>query len=48
MYGVFPMELRDGNFNITGLPPRGFPLVPLDDGLVGSNTMDETLGSDMV
>jgi len=40
---VGPMELRDGNVEIMGMPP-----VPLEDGLDGSATLDETLGPDMV
>jgi hypothetical protein len=48
MDGVGPMELRGGNVDITGMLPRGFPPVPLEDGLVGSTTLDETLIPDMV
>jgi hypothetical protein len=40
---VGPMELRDGNVEIMGMPP-----VPLEDGFDGSTTLDETLGPDMV
>jgi hypothetical protein len=43
MDGVGPMELRDGNVDIMGMPQ-----VPLVDGIEGSTTLDETLGPDMV
>jgi hypothetical protein len=43
MDGVGPMVLREGNVDITGMPP-----VPLEDGIDGSTTLDETLGPDMV
>jgi hypothetical protein len=48
MDGVGPMELRGGNVDITGIPPREFPPIPLRDGLVGSTTLDDILGLDMV
>jgi hypothetical protein len=41
--GVGPMVLKDGKVDIIGMPP-----VPLVDGIDGSTTLDETLGSDMV
>jgi hypothetical protein len=41
--GVGPMVIREGNVVITGMPP-----VPLEDGLDGSDTLDETLGPDIV
>jgi hypothetical protein len=37
MDGVGPMELRGGNVDITGMPLGDFPLVPLDDGIIGFN-----------
>jgi hypothetical protein len=43
MDSVGPMELRGGNVDIVMMPP-----VPLEDGLNGSATLDETLGLDMV
>jgi hypothetical protein len=46
--GVGPMELRGGNVDITGMPLGEFPPIPLGDGIVGSTTLDETLGPDMV
>jgi hypothetical protein len=48
MDGVGPMELKGGNVDITGMFPRGFPLVPLEDGIIASSTLDETLVPDMV
>jgi hypothetical protein len=45
---VGSMEKRGGNVDIKGMPPRGFPPIPLDDGIVDSNTLDETLNPDMV
>jgi len=48
MDGVDPMELRGGNMDITGISPRIFTPVPLDDGLIGLATLDETLDPDMV
>jgi hypothetical protein len=46
--GASPMKLRDGNVDITGMPLGESPLVLLGDGLVGSATLDDTLGPDMV
>jgi hypothetical protein len=43
MYNVGPMVVSESNVDITGMPQ-----VPLEDGLDGSNTLDETLGTDMV
>jgi hypothetical protein len=43
MDGVGPMVLREGKVDITGMPP-----VPLEDGIDGSTTLDETLGPNMV
>jgi hypothetical protein len=40
---VGPMVPREGNVDITGMPP-----VPLMDGIYGSSTLDETLGPDMM
>jgi hypothetical protein len=48
MDGVGPIFLRDGNVEINGMPPKGFPPVLLFDGLDGSSTLDETLYPDMV
>jgi hypothetical protein len=48
MDGVGLMELRGGNVDIIRMLPRGFPLVPLEDGIVASTTLDETLVPDMV
>jgi len=48
MDNVGAMVLRDGNVDIMGIPPRRFPLVPLDDRIYGSDTLDETLGPNMV
>jgi len=35
VYSVGLMELMGGNVDITGMPPREFPLDPLDDGFIG-------------
>jgi hypothetical protein len=43
MDGVFPMVLREGNVDIIGMP-----LVPLEDGIDGSCTLEQKLGPDMV
>ena len=48
MDGVGPMELRGGNIDITVTLPREFSLVPFDDGLVVSRTLDKTLVPNMV
>jgi hypothetical protein len=48
MDNVGLMELRDGNVGIMGIPFRGFSPVPLEDGLDGSATLEETLGPDML
>jgi hypothetical protein len=43
MDSVGSMVLREGNVDITKIP-----LVPLEDGLDGSTTLDEKLGPNMV
>jgi hypothetical protein len=48
MDSVGPIELRDGNMDIPGRPPRGFPPVPLDVGLDGSATLDEIFSPKIV
>jgi hypothetical protein len=48
MDGVGPMVPRDGNMDITGMPLRGFPPIPLEYGIDGSTTLEKTLGLDMV
>jgi len=45
---VVPMEIRGGNVDMIGIPPEGFPPIPLNDGIVGSTTLDETPGPNMV
>jgi hypothetical protein len=42
------MELRGGNIYIIWMLPRGFPLVPLEDGLIASATLDEKRVPDIV
>jgi hypothetical protein len=42
MDNVVQMELRGGNMDILGMP-----LLPLVDGIAGSNTLDETIGHDI-
>jgi hypothetical protein len=43
MDGVVPMVLREGKVDVTSIP-----LVPLEYGLDGLATLEETLGLDMV
>jgi hypothetical protein len=42
------MELRGGSVDITRILPRGFTPIPLEDGIVGSATLDKTLFCDLV
>jgi hypothetical protein len=48
MDDVGPMELRGGNMGIPNMLPRELPPVPLEDGLVRSYKIEETLVLDMV
>jgi hypothetical protein len=48
MDGVGVMELRGGKVDITGIPLRGLPPIPLDDRILDSTTLEETLSLDMV
>jgi hypothetical protein len=46
--GVGPMELRGGNDNTIVMILRELPPIPLGDGLIGSSTLDKTLGPTMI
>ena len=48
MDSVGLIDVRGGNVDIVRMPPGEFPPIPLEDGLICSAILDETLGPNMV
>jgi hypothetical protein len=48
MDSVGSIEWRGVNLDIMGVPHMGFPLVHIEYGIDGSNTLEKTFGPNMV